>query len=122
MCGLGLELRLMVLVSTRCGIGLVLSKLVSRPNIFKFLIYNVIVVFAVSTLCTIKLHPYRPQQHANKTISQVLKQSVCLFTLHKLGYCTSTYQYSIPLIKIQAISRCKWKIAVKVIQTWSNIK
>ena len=72
--GLGLELRLMVLVSTWSGTGLVLSKLVSRSNIFRFLIYNVIVVFAVLTQYPIKLHPRRPQQHANKTISQALKQ------------------------------------------------
>ena len=73
-CGLGLELKLTVLVSTWYDIGLVLSKLVSRPNIFRSLLHNVIIVFPVSAKCTILLHPHRPQQHANKTISQVLKQ------------------------------------------------
>ena len=64
----GLETGLMILalVSIWCDIGLVLSKLVSRPNIFRSLLHNGIIVFAVPAKCIILLHSHRPQQHANK--------------------------------------------------------
>ena len=71
---LGLEIKRMVLDSTWCSIGLVLPKVVSRPIIFRSLLHNVIIVFAVSAKCTVLLHPHRPQQHANKKITQVLKK------------------------------------------------
>ena len=66
-------LGLVVLVLSRCGLGLVLAKLVSKPSIFWSSMHIVIIVFAVSTKCTIAPSDFELRRYSSLLIKQFLK-------------------------------------------------